>query len=243
MNIIKTPTTIEHPIYRAEFRYTALGTKKIQEFSDTEIQKRLTGNIMEVGEPEYWNIKELCKLKKIKLTPEIEMLCKEFDFWLIQSAFSFVPAHDNYFDWARIVAKMETLSNVMKNPIAYDAYPRDIYEEKKEKYRISIGLSFKFAEIIEPKAEYVQEIEFTKLEPIISVAGIGKSNPTWDFRDRAAFNVKGVNAIYIIVKTPINSDGIKVGYFSYAYIHDKLLGIIPTTAEKLIGKETYEIKF
>jgi hypothetical protein len=74
-----------------------------------------------------------------------------------------MPAHDNQFKWARIVAKMEPLSESVKNPVAYDAYPKGIYEEKKEKHRISIGLSLKFAEVIEPKAEYVKEIEFILL--------------------------------------------------------------------------------
>ena len=170
------------------------------------------------------------------------MLLGKFDFWLIQSPFSFMPAHDNQFKWARIAAKMKPLSESMKNPIAYDAYPRGIYEEIKEKHRISIGLSFKFAEIIEPKAEYVKEIEFTRLEPVITAAGIGKSEPTWDFRDRAAFNLKDVNALYIIAKTPIKSEGIKINYFSYAQIHTKWGGIIPTTAKPLKGEETYEIK-
>ncbi len=171
------------------------------------------------------------------------MICDKFDFWLVQSPFSFMPAHDNQFKWARIVAKMEPLSESMKNPIAYDAYPKNIYEEKKEKHRISVGLRLKFAEIVEPKAEYVREIEFTRLEPVITTAGIGKSEPTWDFRDRAAFNLKDVNALYIIMKTPIKSEGIKVSYFSYAQIHNKMLGIIPTTAKPLLGEETYEIKF
>ncbi|KAF5433546.1 hypothetical protein C5S39_01485 [Candidatus Methanophagaceae archaeon] len=143
----------------------------------------------------------------------------------------------------RIVAKMEPLSVSMGNPIAYDAYPKGVYEEKKEKHRIGIGLSLKFAEIIEPKAEYVREIEFTRLEPVITTAGLGKSEPTWDFRDRAAFNLKYVNALYIIMKTPIKSEGIKINYFSYAQIHTKWGGIIPATARTLRGEETYEIRF
>lgn len=244
MDIIKVPTTIEHPVYKAEFRYTsALGVKGIGGLDDTKIQERLTGNIMEVGEPEFWDLKELCERKGIQPSVELEMLFDKFDFWLIQSAFSFMPAQDSQFKWARMVAKMEPLSESLKSPLAYDAYPRNIYEEKKEKHRISIGLSLKFAEIIGLNAGYVQEIEFTRLEPVISVAGIGKSEPTWDFSDRVAFNLKDVNALYIIMKTPIKSEGIKVSYFSYAQIRDKLLGIIPTTAEKLKGKETYEIIF
>jgi hypothetical protein len=245
MDVIKAPTKIEHPAYRAEFRYTPVpGVKGIEGLDDTEIQERLTGNIMEVGEPERWNLRELCKRKGIKLPVEIEMLCDEFDFWLVQSSFAFMPAHDNQFKWARIVAKMEPLSESMKNPIAYDAYPRNIYQERKEKHRVGIKFSLNFAEIIKGHGEYVQEIEFTRLVPAITVAGIGKSEPTWDFRDRAAFNLKEVNALYVIMKTPINSEGIKINYFSYAQIHTKWGGKIPTKARPLTGEEeTYEIEF
>lgn len=244
MDLIKAPTKIEHSIYRAEFRYSpAPGIKGIGEFEEKEIQERVTGDIMEVGEPVHWNLRELCKRKEIKLPVETKMLFDEFDFWLIQSAFSFMPAHDNQFHWARIVAKMESLSKDTKNPITHDAYPRDIYEEKKEKKRIRIGLSLKFAEILEQKVEYVQEIELMRLVPIISLAGIGKSQPTWDFSDRAAFNLKDVNTLYIIIKTPFQSDGIKVSFFSYAQIHTKWGGIVPTVAKKLEGNDTYEIKF
>ena len=166
MDVIKAPTKIEH-VYRAEFRYTpAPGVKGIGGFEDAEIEKRLTGNIMEVGEPERWNLKELCNRKGIKLPVEIEMLLDEFDFWLIQSVFSFMPSPNNQFNWARIVAKLELLSKDNINPITYDAYPRNIYREKKEKHRVNIGLSFKFAEIIEPKVEIVKEIEFKILKPI-----------------------------------------------------------------------------
>ncbi len=245
MDLIKAPTKIEHPIYRAEFRYIPPSVmKKKSESEDLEIQKRLTGNIMEVGQPEHWNLKELCKRKGIELPAEIEMSCEKFDFWLIQSVFSFMPSPNNQFNWARIVAKLEPLSKDNINPITYDAYPRNIYREKKEKHRVNIGLSFKFAEIIEPKVEIVKEIEFKILKPIISVAGIGKSTPTWDFSDKAVFNLKDVNALYIILKTPCGSEGIKVSYFSYSKISNRLLlKIIPTTAKKIKGKETYEIKF
>lgn len=245
MDVIKAPTKIEHPIYKAEFRYTpAPGVKGIEGLDDKAIQERLTGNIMEVGEPERWNLKELFNRKGIKLPVEIEMLCDEFDFWLVQSSFAFMPAHDNQFKWARIVAKMEPLSESMKNPIAYDAYPRNIYQERKEKHRVGIGVSLNFAEVINSDVKYVKEIEFTRLVPAITVAGIGKSEPTWDFSDRAAFNLKDVNGLYVIMKTPIGSEGIKVSYFSYAQIRNKLLGIIPTTARPLKGEEeTYEIRF
>lgn len=246
MDVIKAPTKIERTLYKAEFDYNPPpGTKKaIGGRNDKEVQEKLKGNIIEIGEPARWNLRELYARKGLKLPAEIEILFKESDFWLIQSAFSFMPAHDNQFEWGRIVAIMEPLSEGAKYPIAYDAYPRNIFEEKKEHQKISIGMNLKFAEIIGPNAEYVKEIEFTKLEPVITVGGIGKSDPKWDFRDKASFNLKDVNSLYIIIKAPIGSEGINIRYSAYAQIITRWGGIFPISVEKkLIEEPPYEIRF
>lgn len=90
----------------------------------------------------------------------------------------------------------------------------------KKKNRIGIGLSLKFIEIIEPESN-IQEIEFSRLVPIITTSGIGKSNVSWDFRDEATLNLSNVNVLYIIIKTPIDSKGIKLSYSFYAQICSK----------------------
>jgi hypothetical protein len=247
-DVIALPTTIERPFYKAEFKYEpSAGTKGIKgtnnEIIDNKtIEERLTGNIMEVGEPDYWSLREYCERKGIELPVEMEMLCDKFDFRLIISAFSFTPAHGNKFKWGRIVGKMDPISTG-KEPIAYDAYPRDIYQEIQEKQQMSIGLDLKFGPIT-PGVKYVREISFTRLVPQITVAGIGKSSPTWDFQDNAAFNLKGVNALCIIAKTPLASDGIKISFPSYAQIKTYWGQVpIPTTAKFLEGNDTYEIIF
>ena len=246
IDVIKAPKKIEKSIYRSEFRYIPTAgseTKELSKYDNSEIEERLKGNIMEVGKPDRWNLKKLCERKEIKLSAEIDMLCEEFDFWLIQSAFSFMPAKDNQFVWGRIEAIMEPLSKGMDDPITFDAYPKNIFQEKEEKHQMSIGLNLKFAEIIGLEAKYIKQIEFTRIEPIVTVAGIGKSIPIWNFSDKAAFDLKNTNSLYVIMKTPIGSDGIKVSYYSFAQIDTKWGGIIPVKTEKKGDKESYEIKF
>lgn len=246
--VIIAPTTIEKPVYKAEFEYAPpkFGVKKGAEkgLSKADIDKRLTGNIVEIGKPECYDLRELCKRKGTKLPETIDMLFDKYDFWLIESPYSFMPAHGSQFEWARIVADMAPLSGIIDSPIVHDAYPRDIYEEKKEKHRVSIGLALKFAEVVEPKAEYIEEIEFTKLEPRITVAGIGKSTPVWEFSDKASFNLKNVNALYTIVKTPKGSQGINIKFNMYARIFPEWAEmLLPVASKPLEGKENYQIKF
>jgi hypothetical protein len=245
MDVIRASAKIENPVFRAEFKYLpASGVhRQVGGCSDEEIQRRLTGNIMEVGKPEHWSLKELCKRRKVQLPAQIEMLMTESDFWLIESTFSCVPAPGNRFEWVRIIANLEPYPKDKENTMAYDVFPKDIYEEKKEKRRISIGLNFKFAEIVQAEAQYVREIEFTKLEPIITVAGIGKLKPTWDFRERASFNLSGGHALFIILRTPLDAKEIRMSYSSHAHLQTKWGGLIPTTAKTLQGNETFKIAF
>lgn len=248
MDIIKAPTTITDTVYRGEFIRTQppesielTGNDKGTN-QDAEIEQRLSGNIMEVGKPEYWNLKQLCMRKDIQMAQELEVLLDRFDFWLIQSAYSFIPAHGSQFTWARIVTLLEGLSDDPESPIAYDVFPRNISQEKNKEKEINIGLNFKFKTIIETKADYVQKIALTTLEPVISVAGVGKSKPTWDFSNKAAFCLQDVNTLFIILKTPVNSKGIKISYFSHAEISTKWGGVFPTTS-KPKGEESYELEF
>ena len=246
MDIIKAPTKISAPVYRAQFKYIppSLGSDKIEKgtTNESEIQQRLSGNIIEVGQPECWNLKELCTRKRVNIPEKIRMLTDRYDFWLIQSAFAFIPAHGSKFTWARIVTVMEALPDISGDPIAYDAFPKNIYEEKYKDKEINVGLNFKFKTVVETKADYIQKIELTKLEPLISVAGIGKTKPTWDFRGKAAFSLKDVNALYMIVKTPVHSKGLKLSFFSHAEISTKWGGLFPTTS-KPKGEDSYEVIF
>ncbi len=157
MDIIKAPTKIKDAVYRGDFKYIPppAGTKiegnEKCASQDAEIEQRLVGNIMEVGAPECWNLKQLCIRKGIKIADELAMLLERFDFWLIQSAFSFIPAPDNQFKWARIVTLLEGLSDDLESPIAYDLFPRNIFQENNKEKEINIGLNFKFKSIVEAK--------------------------------------------------------------------------------------------
>lgn len=249
--VIKAPTKITNPLFRAELEYIpeidysplewvkSSGKTPEIEPEDAEIREKLKGFVVEVGKPEPYDLKEMYEIQGIETPAKMQMLFRKYDFWLIEAPFAFMSSHNTHFEQARILAKMESLSDDVENPIVHDAYPNNIYEKKKEKHRIRIGLSLKFAEIVEPKVQFVDEIEFTRLEPVIEVAGIGKSEPIWDFSRKALSNHKDVNTLYTIVKVPQGAEGMNIRFFSYAEVPTKL-------GFKLVGMENedrYEIPF
>lgn len=198
---------------------------------------------MGFGKPECWNLKELCETKDVKLPVEMENLLGRYDFWLIQSQISFMPAPNSYLLWLRIASKIESLSENIENPIFYDAYPKEIYERKQEKHKRVLGLNLKFSELLDAGGEYIDEVECSRLEPVISVAGLGESEAFWDFREGASTNFRGLHALYSIVELPPESEGVKISYFAHARVKTKL-GIFPVSLKKkLDGEKTYEINF
>jgi|GEM_PF-3324174 len=251
--VIVAPTKIENPLFRAELEYIPINEKKTDKLrlfgkkpedepDDVEIRERLRGYVVEVGKPESYNLKEMYKIQEIKPPVKIQLLFKKYDFWLIEAPVSFMPSHNTYFKWARVLVKMAPLSDDIEKPIAHDAYPNNISEEVQEKHKVSIELDLKFAEIIEPKVQYVDEIEFTRLKPVIEVAGIGTSQPIWEFSGKALSNHKDAKTLYTIVKTPQGIEGMNISFFLYA-------GVPTIGGLKLLGKEDknhtdrYEMKF
>ena len=208
--------------------------------SNAEIKHRLEGNIMDVGLPDCWNLKALCNQKEIKMPRQFRMWHEEYEFWLVQSAFAFIPAPGSQFKWARIVTSLESLSENYENPIVYDAFPKNIFNETDQVNEVNIGLNFKFKTVVEARGNYVQKIELTKLNPMISVAGIGKKNPTWDFSGQAAFCLQDINTLYMIIKTPVNFRGLKLSFYSHAEISTKWGGVFCSTS-KPKEEEAYEI--
>jgi len=243
--VIVAPTKIVNFLYRTELEYIpfdgekSFGKAPQIEPDDAEIRKKLKGFVVEVGKPESYNLKEMYEIQGIKPPVKMQRLFRKYDFWLIEAPVSFMPSPNTHFEQARVLVKMEALSDDIEVPIVHDAYSNNISEEKKEKHKVSIELGLKFTEIIEPKVKYVDEIEFTRLEPVIEVAGIGTSEPIWDFSDKALSNYKDAKILYIIVKTKQGAEGINIRFYLYVEV-PTMWGL------KLLGKEhtdRYKLSF
>lgn len=246
--VIKAPTKIENSLFRVELDYMPPDVVKSSgkapeiEKEDAEIRERLKGNVIEVGKPESYNLKEMYEIQEIKPPVKIQMLFKKYDFWLIEAPFSFMLSHSTRFEQAGIVVKMESLSDSLESPIVHDAYPNNIYDERKEKQNVSIELGLKFAEVIGPKVQYVHEIEFTRLQPVIEVAGIGTSKPIWKFSDKALSNDIDAKTLYTIIKSPQGTEGMNIKFSMHVEV-PTILGLKFISSGIEDKRYEYKMKF
>lgn len=231
-DVITALTKITKPIYGAQLVYPQAAA--IEKGIDAKELKKLRGDMIEIGEPQSWNLVGLCNQKGTSLPPDIMMMLSEFDFWLVEFACSFLPAPDHQISWARFMAKLGPIGN-QPSPIAYDLYPKEIADEIRTKCRIRLGLDLKFLEVAQVQLpDYIREIEFTKLEPTISAAGLLTSTPSWDFRKTKGGDVRGVKALFVIIKNPlVAQDGIKVSFAIQASV-DTRFGLLPCSAKRTV---------
>jgi hypothetical protein len=240
----KSLTDLDY-VYVAEFEYDEGSIKRELNFDksidEKAVYKKLEANIMRFKKPKWCNLKELCATKKVNILDK--NIFEKNDFWLLKTEIDFMPAPDSYLSWLRIIAKIEAVPNEIFDPIFYDAYPKGVYEEKSENQKRGIGLDLNFSEILDARVEYIEEVECSRLEPVISVIGLGESELFWDFHGGASINFVGSHSLYSIIKLPLESKSIEISYFSKAMIKTKR-GTFPMGLNKKIkGKEAYIIDF
>ena len=164
------------------------------------------GPVVSVGQPQYWNLTNLIEKKRATVPAEIDLLLRDADFYLLQLACSFRPEQDNEVRWARLNVQLQPKTGE-KVPIAFDLYPREIYDETKQDWTVSIAPSLSFATAEGSKVEaqlgeVATTIEYRKLEPIVIGYGLLQSNPGWEFKKHKDKPLLGIKVGYLIVKKP-----------------------------------------
>ena len=214
---IITPTEIEHPLYEGQLEFTT-GTidqavrEKGRESIRTELKS--AGPVVTLGQPQWWNLARLAREKGEILPAELALLLRGADFYLLQMACSFKPERDSQVTWARLNVYLRPKTG-QENPIAFDLYPREIYDETKTDWKVSIAPSLKFAAFegitVEGKlGEVVTTIEFRKLEPVVVGYGLQQWNPGWDFEKHGEQPLRGVKSGYLIVKKPRSAEAVRL---------------------------------
>jgi hypothetical protein len=97
-----------------------------------------------------------------------------------------------------------------ESPIAFDLYPREIYDETKTDVKVSIAPSLKFADVALSPGEVVTTLEFRKLEPVVIGYGVLESAPNWDFRKYKDQPLQGSKFGYLIVKKPRSAEAVRL---------------------------------
>jgi hypothetical protein len=214
---IITPTDIENPLYEGQLEFTPgsieqAAREKGRESIRSEL--KFAGPVVTLGQPQWWNLAHLAREKGETLPAELSLLLRDADFCLLWLACSFHPERDSEVTWARFNVYLRPKTG-QDDPIAFDLYPREIYDETKTDLKVSIGPSLKFAAFegatVEGKlGEVVTTIEFRKLEPVVVGYGLLQPNPGWDFEKHKDQPLRGIKSGYLIVKKPHSAEAVRL---------------------------------
>lgn len=214
---IITPTEIENPLYEGQLEFTPGSIEQAAREKGRESirgELKSAGPVVTLGQPQCWNLAHLAREKGETLPAELSLLLRDADFYLLQLACSFRPERDSEVTWARFNVYLRPKTG-QESPIAFDLYPREIYEKTKTDVKVSIAPSLKFAAfegatVEGGLGEVVTTIEFKKLEPVVIGFGALESVPNWDFEKHKDHPLRGSKFGYLIVKKPHSAEAVRL---------------------------------
>jgi hypothetical protein len=209
---IITPTDIEYPLYEEQLEFTPGSLDKaVQEKGTKSIRSELKsrGPAVTLGQPQWWNLAHLAQEKGETLPAELSLLLRDADFYLLLLACSFKPERDSQVEWARFTAYLRPKTG-QENPIAFDLYPREIYDEAQTDVKVNIAPSLKFSEVELSPGEVVTTLQFRRLEPVVVGYGVLESAPNWDFEKHKDQPLRGSKFGYLIVKKPRSAQAVRL---------------------------------
>lgn len=215
---IIAPMEIEHPLYEGRLEFTPGSIEQAaREKGWKSVPSRLkeAAPVVTLGQPQWWNLAHLAVEKGETLPAELSLLLRDADFYLLQLACSFRPQQDSEVEWARFTAYLQPKAG-QENPIAFDLYPLEIYDETLTDVKVRIAPSLKFtpipevAEVELSPGEAVTTIEFSKLEPVTIGYGALESSPNWDFHKHKDKPLLGSKFGYLVVKKPRSAEAVRL---------------------------------
>lgn len=211
---INAPQEIKDSLYEGQLEILTSARAEPTRSGGSIVRQRHSGPVVSLGQPQYWNLSSLMAEKGATLPSEIKLLLRNANFYLVQLACSFRPEQNSDIRWARFDVQLQQQIGE-EVPIAFDLYPREIYDETKHDWKVNIApsLSFSTAEGSKVDAqlgEVATTIHYRTLEPIVIGYGLLQSNPGWDFQKHKEKPLRGVKVGYIIVKKPQGAGAVRL---------------------------------
>lgn len=208
---IEAPTVIETPLYENRLEVS----ENMEERRQTFIQQRLLdmAPTVTLGQPQCWSLTSIARQKNQSLPAEMALLLDEADFYVLQIASSFRPQREARVKWARVDIYMEPTSG-QHQPLAFDLYPREIYDEKGSDLTLTIepGFSFRaFGTNVEAKlGQALTTIRLKRVEPVVVAYGLLQPGCGWDYQRSHQKPLEGIQVGYLIVKKPRSAGAVRM---------------------------------
>jgi len=164
-------------------------------------------NRVQIGVPQTLDIM-LAWPESARLASEIASTVRQFDFYAVRLACSFLPDRSCRFVWARMMIDLVGRSMGSKPSsaaIVMDLFPRDVGVERKYKRAYSINPRLKYA-FVEAAAELKSETEAVSYEPQLTAAGLLTGSPSWTFESTGRSGIAGSRELFMILKKPKGTD-------------------------------------
>jgi hypothetical protein len=156
--------------------------------------------VLSIGQPVVWLLAQVYPLEK--MPPVLRAKLQEADFYLVRLACSFRPKRDEtQVEWARFLVHLLP-DNIGHQPIAFDLHPLQVTQEVKRNVKVSLSPTLKFQEIEVSVGGVEFGFEYPELQPIISAAGAGEAEPSWDYEAAKGVRVQGSKWMHLLVKAP-----------------------------------------
>lgn len=208
---IEAPAIIEHPLYESQLEITE-SEEKLRRLPMRQQLLDMAPTVT-LGQPQCWNLAAMAHEKGKPLPTEVALMLREADFYLLQLASSFRPQRQARVKWARVDICLQQTSG-QHPPLAFDLYPREIYDEKNDDSKIAIDPSLSFAAFgakVEGKlGQILTTIHLRKLEPVVVAYGLLQPNCGWDYQRSHQKPLEGIQVGYLIVKKPRGAGTVRV---------------------------------
>ena len=248
-NIFASSSSGASPIYRAE-----LGIKDIDSFleesqrSQRKLQpvtrlelENIRGDIIEIGQPALVCDLKLARLSnKAPVSPELEALCHNYDFGLIELPFTFLPSEGRRFVSVRLEVSFKKITQV-EQTLVYDIYPKEV-EEQRDNQSVIVGSNFRFNEgQVDSPLRHLVTIQGLRLEPRTYGAGVRSNRAIWTFEATPQRGVQGWRPLYCIVQKSLNIQVLHLHFLVAAEL--KMVGgILPLSVKRILqGQDNYTL--
>lgn len=216
--IINAPEAIEKALFTAslsshmrviEETEDKLGIKSKHERKEAEVPDKVKEGTdeVQVGVPQVFPLLKIYEIEDVKIPADIQIMSDKYDFFLVELSCSFVPEKKSEFINLKFKVDLDLIdgkgsSGDREKPIAYDMYPVEVFEEIQVTKTVGLNPILKFQEIEVGGGNFLKEIKFTRLIPIIAGAGMLCPSVAWSFDKTENRKLEGCRVMYLVIKAP-----------------------------------------
>lgn len=195
---LRTPESISDVIWEGRMEAAQEQTVRGEERRISNEARQLP--VVSVGRPEVWNLPDVYPPEKMPDALRIKL--DEADFYVVRLSCSFRTRQDKcVIKWARFAVRLSP-DEMGHKPIAYDLHPLMVFHEVKHNVSVILSPTLKFQEIEANLGESGFGLQYQELQPIISAAGAGQSDPSWDYEEAKGMRVQGTKWMHLLMKLP-----------------------------------------